>query len=741
MQKDLELKYDGLLVNIVHGDILVARLSNSSCLWSEAGALSSLSGSSVGELPRLPEIEQSLAALYPHEWLQATRWRTHICAGGGSNGEKKRRSLSLALALLASTRTSICIRQCDPLFVSITRRLREHWGLDYQELPLIPAWRPPSGSKRDRPQPVVHSSDDVCAQTTPQAIEDHRSTKILRRQNDEEPLTGLVANGGLQDLLRLAVAAVDNRRTSEEERRAMKEELRRELREEMMLKGKGQKDDQEEAPDEAQAAVASSPYAKLQAKPTSVKAAKSSTNAQPTSKRSRMSSSRFTQEEKKEEEYEYWEEKKEEEEEDDPLAMDDSDDDPFAVEDDPEEPAETHSSNWCGHEAQEEPEIYGEAEAEWMQEQPAEIWVPEGEQEAWHAEEEDWQFGGDAHDAVPPYQSRPPLAQPQKKETTLGQRLLLKREAEAKAAAEAEAAAAAAKSAAAAKAAAAKAAARVRMAPKPKAMPQRAKAMPPGPPKLSLGPSDGPSPPAHEVQPQSLQPQPPKMPPPAHFFHPKSEAHAPQPHAPPPPPPAPPSAAPPSTPPPPHLLQPKAHMHAPQPACPGAGILPPGAGILPPAPQVVNQVFNYFITEPAAGHNKEPKAGKVVQLDVREVNFTQDSCGDTFSCGKRLEDTWWDLMQDEITPDDLPRIGVVWVQDLQKWVSLDNRRLLVLKEYATTKSEPVRIWCDVKFTATDYDSFARLKTRWMKPQGNETVRVRTRSSSCSQSHVGHQAWS
>ena len=80
-------------------------------------------------------------------------------------------------------------------------------------------------------------------------------------------------------------------------------------------------------------------------------------------------------------------------------------------------------------------------------------------------------------------------------------------------------------------------------------------------------------------------------------------------------------------------------------------------------------------------------SGVDIQLDVREIGFTQNKVTSTFTDGAPIKDVIDGIKKGFVATSDFPKIRVVQMTD-GSWVSLDNRRLKVFKEGLKGKHGP-----------------------------------------------------
>ncbi|CAE7202123.1 unnamed protein product, partial [Symbiodinium pilosum] len=72
---------------------------------------------------------------------------------------------------------------------------------------------------------------------------------------------------------------------------------------------------------------------------------------------------------------------------------------------------------------------------------------------------------------------------------------------------------------------------------------------------------------------------------------------------------------------------------------------------------------------------------------VDDVNFSQNSIGERFSCGRRMQDTVEDLMDDQVNPERDQFLRLTAMSVGGRLISRNNRRLWCLKEYQKLKRQ------------------------------------------------------
>ncbi|KNC71761.1 hypothetical protein SARC_15695, partial [Sphaeroforma arctica JP610] len=77
--------------------------------------------------------------------------------------------------------------------------------------------------------------------------------------------------------------------------------------------------------------------------------------------------------------------------------------------------------------------------------------------------------------------------------------------------------------------------------------------------------------------------------------------------------------------------------------------------------------------------NEKLRAGEHLEdIDPMEVRFTHSKISPTFSCGRKLEDTLAELVDESLRVSQLPKITVLYDKEGYMY-SMNNRRLWTLK--------------------------------------------------------------
>ena len=76
--------------------------------------------------------------------------------------------------------------------------------------------------------------------------------------------------------------------------------------------------------------------------------------------------------------------------------------------------------------------------------------------------------------------------------------------------------------------------------------------------------------------------------------------------------------------------------------------------------------------------DEPPAKRKLVSLKVQDIHFSQASVAATFTSGGTISDLTQQLINSEISPENIPPIRVVQYEE--QWITLDNRRLRAFKD-------------------------------------------------------------